>query len=594
MRFGTWVRIGAAFALAMTVALIAVFKSIDFATYRPVLAAGLARAGGASVTLDGPVTLHLGLSPSLTLQGLVWERGDLRLAVPRIQADVALIPLLSREIVLRAVTLNGPVLSVGADGAGHRADGAFALGLRGMVAGSGRAVPPTRLDLREVTIENGLIRGTAAGDIRLNTANLQPNGPDDRLTLQAEGEWRGQTFRIGGLVGALDLKPWPVRVKATLPGALATLDGVLADPMTLGGSDLDLRMQGEELGRILGLTGLLAEPGLIGPFKITAHIGERHGRICLERIDAAAGRPESVVLSAKGEIIDPRRLGGLSLAVQAEGEAPEDLLQRLGFPIPLNAPMHLGAHLSGDRTQLRLADLKGRVAAADIGGDLTLSTNKIGGHLSVSDLGLADLTGEPAAQALRAADADFSVSIGRLDLGALVVTDGAAQIRANRGRFEANGITGRVGTGGIAGDLRLALPSPHGASADIHATLTGLLPNGPIRLTVAGTADDLTSLPGRLSGDITGSGTGSDGRAPRCTVLRGKIADGIATARLAVETPAGGWLGEGQWSLSDGRLDGTVGPYHVGGTANDPVVEIAAPPPTPVRHACSVLSAHRP
>ncbi len=248
----------------------------------------------ASVALGRPVTiqhLHVGLGRALTLrvEGLRVANPagfdpDPPLAlVPRLEAEVALRPLLGGHFVLPRVALDQPVLALrqNADG---RANFLFDL----PVGGGSEPLAIGRLDIRGGTAQ--VTSAPLRADFALRFAT-----EGDSVVATAEGRYTGQPiiahFTGGALLSLRDeASPWPVMLDLANGPTRLRLEGTVARPLELAGADLKLDLSGPDLKLLTAMSGVAF--ATTPPFRLTGQLDYAEGRIRFTRMRGQVGRSD--------------------------------------------------------------------------------------------------------------------------------------------------------------------------------------------------------------------------------------------------------------------------------------------------------------
>jgi uncharacterized protein involved in outer membrane biogenesis len=459
----------------VAVALLAV--TFDPNTRKARIVDAMRRATGRDLVLAGPLRLSLGLVPTLQAEdvALANRPGGSRpqmATVARMEAKVALLPLLSRRIEIESVTLERPdiLLETDAQGVGN-----WQFQRPAAPAGTGPATPSharTAVELHSLVVENGRVtwRDGATGrvtNIDLPRATLTlGDGPTQVL---ADAQTSGVALHLDGTVGSQAQLtgavpgPWPVKLSLTAAGATLALDGTATLPLSAQSYHGRVDASVPDLAQ-LGM--LLQRPGL--PPLHDVRLGLRSG-------EGADPLPQDVTLDVGTSDLSPLLpgvvLGRLSLAwpkpdqpghVTAEGSIA-------------GAPWRLASGLVAASQGVSLRGLSINSPAGDVAGDVTLSQGErwalrgslVSQHLdgdTVHGLMRPFLKPVPAAPAaaaaasapvaspppprvfsaaplpwdrLRIADADLQLGIGALHLdgsdyhavtGHLVLRDGALHL----------------------------------------------------------------------------------------------------------------------------------------------------------------------
>ncbi|UFN51145.1 AsmA family protein [Roseomonas sp. OT10] len=248
-RLWPWVLLGLLLGLPV-LAVGAGWILLDGEMLRARVEAAVTQATGRTFTLSGPVRFVPCLVPTVTLEGpsLANHPGGADPALftaQRVEVQVALLPLLHREIEIRKLSLVSPRLMLERDAAG-RPNWLLAPTPRQAVPGGpGRSDPGSAprggfsLNIRQVAVTDGTatfrdVRTGLVETLALPQLTLEAQ-PDDTLQGQAGMVLRGLTLHAqlrGGTLAALlspqSGPPWPFTIAVTGDGLQAGFDGKLA------------------------------------------------------------------------------------------------------------------------------------------------------------------------------------------------------------------------------------------------------------------------------------------------------------------------------------------------------------------------------
>lgn len=501
MRLSAALKLLAVLAAALAVGLVAAVKSMDFQRVKAVVTEQVQAATGRTLTIAGPLELRLGLIPKVIATGITLgnapggSRPDM-IKIERAEAEVALLPLLKREIRVQRLVVTAPDILLETDRAGHgnwsftpaRAEPAATV-----AAGRG-GVPATRLTLREVKIKNGRLtwRDGKTGTARVFNLHKLAVLPDanaaSQLAVQAVGDLDARMLDVGGRVGLPQVagKPLTLQLKGSFDGMQAKVEGAIAEPLVARGVDLALAVQGDELGKVVRLAGMggSAPPPALGPFKLSGHLGDGRGPLALTELELSAGKRDALVVTARGAIRDVAALGGFELALAVESDTLSGLSRLTGTEVPSMGPLKLTGTLTGGGTHWKLADIKAILAGSDAAGELALELGgqpHVRGALTSTALALADFT-TPASKPgeklspkglkaaddgrlfsaerlnlawLKAFDADLSLRAGRLDVGGARIAELSAELRLAGGRLAVKPVKAWIAGGAVDADASL-------------------------------------------------------------------------------------------------------------------------------------------
>jgi uncharacterized protein involved in outer membrane biogenesis len=570
MRFSTVLKILAVAALVVTVGLIAASKSLDSKRYQTFLAEQVKQTSGLTLTFSGPTKLKLGISPQVSFTGLALTTrpdGPPLLYIDRIEAQVALLPLVFREIRMEQVRLIRPTLRLEPLPAPAALD----------LTAPAERVPVTRFALADIRVDDAMVvwrNSPSAPESRLalSTARIQPETPDGGpLTVQAKGAWNGTGFELGGVVGSLrtliSAKPYPVQLKGSIEGAVVTARGTIAEPLSAKGIELELHAQGDELADILNRTGISLDGkplSAIGPYKLAAKLAGSRASYALSEIDAVLGKRDNLLLGFKGEIKSLAPLGGLELAVTAEADALTGLSRLIAVSLPGGGPLKLTARLHEIENGWRLTGIKSSLGHSDFAGEMAftpLPRPRFFGRLastsfhpgefgfplakSGTDPNRAAAPQRPAIPVIdgrvltldslpldsfRLFDLDLSLTAAKLVMGPAALTEASAEIHLSAGKLTVESFAAQMGDGQITGDARL----------DGGSRSPGLA------LRLAGNGLDF----GKLSG-----GTPSSGMAGKGDLALDIKATGTSPRTLAASLEGSAWISMGETTLTKGGAD---------------------------------------
>jgi uncharacterized protein involved in outer membrane biogenesis len=306
---------------------------------RPRLLAAVEQATGRSLTLSGPIGLKLSLVPTVTLDGVAFanppgaSRPDM-LTARRVEAKLALIPLLSRHVAFERVTLIEPdlLLEMDAEGRGNwRFTPARPPGQAPTTPTPAEpaANTPLALSIAAIGIEGGRIgwRDPRSGRIEtLEVRELALTAPEPTAPIDFEGQFtlrgvalasRGQAGPLPRLLGTqAEPADWPLRLTLAAPGIQAVLDGAIAHPEAAAGWRIALNATADRADRLAPFL----KPGTVLPPLTELDLQARLA-------DAGPGAPPDVqslrLHTAGGDLgtLQPGlRLGASTIAIAGSGQ----------------------------------------------------------------------------------------------------------------------------------------------------------------------------------------------------------------------------------------------------------------------------------
>ncbi|MCR6631233.1 MAG: AsmA family protein [Magnetospirillum sp.] len=502
MRLSAALKLIALLAVALAVGLVAAAKSMDFQRAKALISEQVQAATGRPLTIAGPLELRLGVVPRVIATGVVLGNapGGSRpemVKIERIEAEVALLPLLKREVRVQRLVVFSPDILLETDRAG-RGNWSFASpSLASAVPASTAArdgAPAMRLTLREVRIKNARLfwrDGRNGSSRQANIPKIAVQADQNvagRLAVQVVADTDGRVLEMGGRVDvpADAAKPWSLQAQGSFDGMVARAEGSVGDPLAARGMDLRLAVQGDELGKVVRFAGLVAgeAPPALGPFKLAGRLSDGQGALALTDLEVSAGRRDALLVSGRGAIKDVRGLGGVELALAVDSDTLAGLSRLTGTEVPPIGPLKLTGTLSGGGERWKLADIKATLAGSDAAGELALTLAgrpHLTGSLSANSLALADFTtpaskpGEKltakglkadgggrlfpadklALAPLRALDAGVTLRASRLALAGVTLNAAVAEMHLRDGRLVVKPLQSGLAGGQVEGEASL-------------------------------------------------------------------------------------------------------------------------------------------
>ena len=192
--------------IALVVAGIAILKSIDFNQYKGMIAEQAKAATGRDLVITGDLDLSISLTPSVAVDGVTfsnasWGSKPNMVSVKRFAAEMSLMPLLSGNIQINQVILEGVDVLAEKDKSGkaNREFGAPAAASGGEGSGRGSTLPVVNsVSLKDVNVTYKDAQAGQQYALKLATVDLKSGGLSSPLDLMVKGAINGQDFSVGG------------------------------------------------------------------------------------------------------------------------------------------------------------------------------------------------------------------------------------------------------------------------------------------------------------------------------------------------------------------------------------------------------------
>lgn len=231
--------------------------------YAPQIIAAIQKATGRNLSIGGPIHLQLSWTPTLAASDLTLSNPSgfndpALLTLKQVQARIALLPLLHHQLDILDLKLVAPKLYLERTAAGQADWILQPTPAINTTANNALAKPGTRqpytVALESVSLENGQIilrsQGAAQPTV-INLTSLTGKAPSLSAALHLSGSaaigtapltLQGIVGPVSGLTSATSA-PWPVDLTFGFAGAVATLQGQIAQPRAMRGYNLQFTAQ---------------------------------------------------------------------------------------------------------------------------------------------------------------------------------------------------------------------------------------------------------------------------------------------------------------------------------------------------------------
>ena len=560
--------------VGIVVAGVAILKSIDFNQYKALIAEQAKQATGRDLVIAGDLNLEISLNPSVAVEGVsfanaAWGSRPEMITVKRFAAEVSLLPLLSGQVDINQVILEGVDLLLETDSGDH-ANWTFGKSSeREEKAESGDeggdlVIPVVRMvRIKDVTVR---FRDGASGEehaVVFDTVELNADSATSPLQLTVAGSLNNQAFQVAGQVGSIDAlaggKSFPVQLDIAALAAKILLNGTLGVPDGVPSADIKLSIKGSKLVDTVAAAASLA-PALkdaqvppLGAYSLDVRAKFAGNKLTLDGLDAKLGsmdvsgrlgvdmsgaRPAvDGVLAVSAVNLDELLPKSDKAAEPAPGVGTGDGRVFPDDPLPLDGLKAADAKLKLDIKKLIFQGIE----VDDI--SVTVALNN--GHLQIKPFSLSVAGGKVSGDlSLNGSKTTPSLTVAvtgkQIDYGALLKQLGHTDLATGNVDLDigvrGSGVSVRALMAGLNGKVRVA-------------TKDGRIESGLMGM---GSADILTALPGFDS---------EDNKIIRCGVVHFDINKGIAGVRAIVFESGGlSVIGTGDVNLRDEKLNLRIDP----------------------------------
>ena len=557
---GKLIKILVVLAIVVVAAVIGLIMTTDINQYKGQIVQAVKDNTGRDFEISGDLKLAPSLIPTVAIEGVTlgnadWSKEKNMLSVSKFEAQVALMPLLKKNIqVVRLILVEPTIyLETNKEGQGNWVFSAASESKKEPAAESDAGALPA-LAVNEVRIEKANITyldGKAGKKTELIVDEITVNSSSfsDPMDLIVKASFNKTPLEVKGSLGSinnlLDNKNYPVKLDIDVADAAISVDGSIGQPMAAKGIDLLTSFNISKLSNLNNIAG--SELPDAGPISFNGKLSDTKSGYAVKAMTA-----QLMEYKVSGDLdvsmSGPRpklnaNLSSDSLDISPfQGEAKEEKEKKekvfSSDPLPLEGLKAADVNLTFKTKKLITKDLTISDAAISVNlnnGKLKLSKSgkAAGGSLSVN----VDLDGSNGKTAVLSNNID----IKQFDI---------SQIPAIQEK--------KLITGGKT-DININLKGSGGSVSQIMAGLNGkiLIQTGKGELSSSAlklaSADALISTLSML----TPGSDSSDSSQLECAVVNFNIKDGIASAEngIAMSTNQLSVIGAGTIDLKTEKLD---------------------------------------
>jgi AsmA family protein len=489
VRVSTLIKMFVAVIVAALITGYAILQSQDFNEFKPLVAEQVERATGRQLLIDGPLDLNVSFTPTLSIRGVrfanaAWGSQPFMLDVERLEARVALWPLLSGQIDIEQVILSGADILIETDGRG-RPNHQFEASDRNAEIDESSESDLVIPLIRDLSIKNARLtyRDGVSGNEHLLTLDelaLTGSGPDQPLNVQLAATLNEFPLSVRATLGAPSemlnsAKPWPIDAAVVIAGNTFNLAGTIAEPILGRGLKMLVEGKGDGLADLSRLTGFELPSSV--PFFLTAQIsGDAEGPLAASEIDLRLGDARHFEAEVTGRVGSVYELRDVDLSVKFHGSDLSPLAAYVPAALMTIPRFSASVAATGDFHQLKFTNLEARVGDSYIAGNLEIETGqarpKIEGLLVSQHIDFADLqvsantvNTNPSDRVfsdaplplnvLNTIDAELTLQIDELAINELRITHLKTELTLHDGDFVARQIAFDFSGGSIAGAARV-------------------------------------------------------------------------------------------------------------------------------------------
>ena len=367
--------------MALMAAIYVFLYTFDYNKLKPRIARMVKDATGRELNIGGQIDLEIGLSPALVVTDITfanasWGSQLQMIKMDKIQAQVRLLPLLTRAVQLKRIAFAGVavLLETNPDGQGNWEFPADENPAKSTTSSKAPkiSVDNIRLENLDLTFRDG----KTGSETRFSLVDLKvvKQAAGDKLAVDLRADYNGQPVTLAGQTGMVRELLESVRFPFELSGAFADaaieLEGTVDDVLKLKGIDLKVHTSGKNLAE-LKLTGNFQLPKTTA-FDLTGRLNGSKESLSLSDLSGNLAGSD-VNLAFSGGVKDLFNLSGVDLKVKVSGGDLAEVGAILDRKLTATDEYTLEGRLAGSAEALTLMNAK---AAARRGG-LHLSLNGV-------------------------------------------------------------------------------------------------------------------------------------------------------------------------------------------------------------------------
>jgi len=281
--------------VGLAAASLIILFSYDYNKFKPYIAQAAKEATGRELKLAGDLKFRLGFTPALVIENISfqnapWGSRPEMARVKRLDLEVALLPLLSRNIQINRFRLIEPdiLLEINKDGVSNLSFATTKEAKRTETKDKKKdeKVALSAFLVRELLIEKGQLAyrdsrslKTYALTLDRLSLSMEANKP---LQMKGNGTYNRVAFEFAAQAGSLEAltgqqKEWPLSLKAEAAEASLSLEGTVRDLLGGRGFQFNLAIKSKDPAMLSPLVGTPIP--IRGPLEISARVTDPAPRV---------------------------------------------------------------------------------------------------------------------------------------------------------------------------------------------------------------------------------------------------------------------------------------------------------------------------
>ena len=367
MRWKWIVTIGVLMIVILITAVYVVLKTYDYNKLKPLVAQVVEDATGRKLSLGGEVSLEIGLMPTLVVTNIAlanvpWGSQAQMIEIEKLEAQVRLLPLLHKDVVVKEIGLFGVKVLLETD-ADARANWDFVAG--DSSAGRLGSLGPVEIDVARVSIENlhfSFRRHGTHSQTQFTLASLVINKEEteEALSFKLQADFNGQSVALSGKTGGIRQlfthKRFPLQVSGSLSTAAIKINGAIEDALNLQGIDVEAQLIGENMATLEPVMDIRLPK--TKSFEVNGEIKGNKESLKLENVKGnLSGSGFDIAVS--GGVGDLIAFSGIDLNLKSSGKDLAEIGPIIGEKLPATDGFTVQGRLTGSAKLLSLDEAQG-------------------------------------------------------------------------------------------------------------------------------------------------------------------------------------------------------------------------------------------
>jgi len=432
--------------IALMAAVYVFLYTFDYNKLKPRIARMVKDATGRELSIDGEIDLAIGLLPALVVTDITfanasWGSQPQMIKVDKLQAQVRLLPLLTKDVELSKIAFAGVavLLETKPDGQGNWELPADESATRdaGASALTKISADNIRLENLDLTFHDGKTGSTT--QVHLADLKVAKQAAGDKLAVDLRADYNGRPLTLAGHTGLvrelLESERFPLELSGSFADAAIELEGAVDDVLKLKGIDLKAQISGKNLAE-LKFTNNIQLPKTTA-FDLTGHLRGSKESLALSDLSGTLAGSD-VNLTFSGNVGDLMAINGVDLQLKGSGKDLTEIGTIIARKLPATDEFAIQGRLTGAADALSFQAVNGSARRGSLnivlGGAIKDLLNLSGLDLNVKGSGknLSEV-GAMIDEKLPATD-EFTVE-GQLTGSTKALSLLAAQAGAKRGRL---------------------------------------------------------------------------------------------------------------------------------------------------------------